>query len=273
MPAGVSVVLPCLNEGARIAATLSTLSSWFTPPPEIVVVDDGSTDDTVAQARRYAREHPHVRVHPLTHRGKGAAIRTAIPLVTRDRVVLLDADLPFDRESVTAVIEALAGADMALGNRRHHGSRYTVPVRLFGFLYRRHLVGLTFNIVARVLLQLRHRDTQCGLKGFRREVLQQMAPSLTIDGFALDVEMLLAARALDLRTIEVPVQVRYESAASTVHILRGAAAVSGELARLWLRKLAGRYSAARIRSAGSGGRTRAAGQPSTGQTPRTDPEE
>ena len=269
----VTIVLPCYNEGPRIAVTLGTISSWFTPPPEILVADDGSTDDTRAHVQAYAEIHPHVHLLPLRHAGKGSAIRAAIPLVVNDLVMVVDADLPFDRASVAGAVEALADADLAAGNRRHHDSRYTVPVRLFGFLYRRHLVGFTFNLLVRGLLQLPHADTQCGLKGFRREALQRLAPLLTTNGFAVDVEILLAARALGLKTVEVPVHVHYESAASTVRIVRTAMAMAGELGRIVVHRLGGRYSPRRLRGGAARSRQPAARLTPPGPSPRPDLEE
>jgi glycosyltransferase involved in cell wall biosynthesis len=183
----------------------------------------------------------------MPHRGKGAALRAAIPLVRADAVVLIDADLAFDRDSVQRALEALATADMVVGNRRHHDSYYAVPVRLFGFLYRRHLVGLVFNAFVRSLLQVGLRDTQCGLKAFRRTCLERMAPALSIDGFAIDVEALVVARALGVRLAEVPVQVRYESAKSSVKLMLSARSMAVEVLWIALRRARGLYAPARLR--------------------------
>jgi glycosyltransferase involved in cell wall biosynthesis len=261
-PPDVSIIVPCFNEGHRLDATLGTLASWFAAPPEIVVVDDGSSDDTLERARARAARDAHVRVSTLSrNRGKGAAIRAAVPLATGSRVVILDADLAFDRESVLAVIQALDHSDMAVGNRRHHDSRYAVPVRLFGFLYRRHLVGLAFNLVIRSLFPIRSRDTQCGLKGFRRDALLRLGASLSIDGFAVDVEMILVAQALGLRVTDVPVRVTYLSALSSVRLARSAAVVARDLLTILVRRASGRYAPERV--------TRAGGQPESTAPHRT----
>ena len=246
----VSFVLPCFNEGFRIASSLATLESWFGASAEVLVIDDGSGDYTFEQAGRYASLPPHVHVHRLPrHRGKGGAIRAAIPLVRADLVVLMDADLAFDRESVQRAVDGLATAEMVVGNRRHDGSYYSVPVRLFGFLYRRHLVGLIFNAFVRSVAQVTLRDTQCGLKAFRRTCLDRIAPALSAEGFALDVEILLVARALDVRLSEVPVHVRYESAKSSVKLLRSAWAMASDIMRIAIRRARGCYAPARLRAA------------------------
>jgi glycosyltransferase involved in cell wall biosynthesis len=245
----ISFVLPCFNEGFRIASSLATLESWFGATAEILVIDDGSIDDTFEQAAQYASRHDHVRVHRMPrHRGKGGAIRTAIPLVRADLVVLMDADLAFDRESVQRALDGLATAEMVVGNRRHDGSYYSVPVRLFGFLYRRHLVGLAFNTFVRAVLHVSLRDTQCGLKAFRRTSLDRIAPTLSAEGFALDVEMLLVAKGLDVRLSEVPVHVRYESAKSSVKLLLSAWAMGSDIMRIAVRRARGLYAPARLRA-------------------------
>jgi glycosyltransferase involved in cell wall biosynthesis len=248
-PPRVSLVLPCFNEGRRIAASLATLESWYGAGVEVLVVDDGSTDDTARQAERYAAGRAHIRVHRMPrHRGKGGAIRSAIPLVRTEIVVFIDADLAFDRASVLHAIDELETAEMVVGNRRHAHSYYTVPVRLFGFLYRRHLVGVVFNMFVRAVVPIGQRDTQCGLKAFRRTCLDAMAPTLQTDGFALDVEMLLVAKALDVRLVEIPVEVRYETARSSVALLASARAMAAEVAAIAIRRARGHYAPARARA-------------------------
>ena len=243
MPPQVSLILPCFNEGSQIASTLAHLHEWFGDAAEILLVDDGSTDDTAEAAQKYADTHGHVRVHRLARNmGKGAAIRAAIPLTTRRWVVLLDADLAYDYESVRRVFDGLQTADMVVGNRRHHDSRYSVPVRLFGFLYRRHLVGLAFNACVRALLSVDLRDTQCGLKGFRRDSLLRIAAAVSGNGYTLDVEMLLIAKALDLRLTDVPVRVTYVTAKSSIKLFRSSLTMGAEILGIALRRAKGHYT-------------------------------
>lgn len=251
-PSRVTIVVPCYNEGGRLTSSLTQLEEWFGTSIEVLVVDDESRDDTAALAEAYARQHPHVRVHRLPrHRGKGGALRSAIPLVRTDRVVFVDADLAFDRPSMQRAIGALDSADMVIGNRRHERSYYSVPVRLFGFLYRRHLVGLLFNAFVRLIARVEQPDTQCGLKAFRRTCLEAMAPSLHVDGFALDVEMLVVARALGVRLVEVPLTVHYETARSSVALVRSGWTMASDVLRIGARRMAGVYAAQRV-----AGRTR-----------------
>jgi glycosyltransferase involved in cell wall biosynthesis len=240
----LTIVLPCYNESAGIVRSLTALRTWFPPDTQILVIDDGSTDRTADLVRQHAEsqgdDRIQVHVQPA-NRGKGASIRVAIGQAAGEHVVLVDADLAFGRDSMARVMRGLQEGDIAIGNRRHDDSHYSVPVRLFGFLYRRHLVGLTFNAMVRTAFGLPYRDTQCGLKAFRRDALERLGPSLTIDGFAIDVEVLLVAQALGLRVIQVPVTVTYESAASSVRLIRSAAAMSTDLLRMLVRRANGRY--------------------------------
>jgi dolichyl-phosphate beta-glucosyltransferase len=246
----ITIVLPCFEEAAQIARSLATLDAWLGATAEVIVVDDGSPDGTAARAAAYPSKGLAVRVQRLdANRGKGHAIRSAVPLVRTDVVVVLDADLAFDEASIRRAVDALQTCDLAVGNRRHVESRYSVPVRLFGFLYRRHLVGLAFNAFVRALLPVALPDTQCGLKAFRREALQRIAPWLTTDGFAIDVEMLLVARALGLRVHDVPVRVTYESARSSVRLLRSGGRMAAEIVRIALARAQGRYASTRLRAA------------------------
>jgi dolichyl-phosphate beta-glucosyltransferase len=243
-----TIVLPCFNEESRIVESLATLDRWFGSSPEILVVDDGSADETARRAEEFSATHSNVHVHRLPHAGKGRAIRSGFTRARSDLVLLTDADLAYDRDSIDRVLSALSSVDMAVGNRRHDRSRYSVPVNLFGFLYRRHLVGLAFNAFVRVLLQVGLRDTQCGLKGFRRKALERMAGSLSADGFTIDIELLLVARALGLTLAEVPVSVTYYSAKSSVKLVRSGASMASEVLRIAARRALGFYSPARVKA-------------------------
>jgi glycosyltransferase involved in cell wall biosynthesis len=241
--ADVSIIVPCFNEGSTIESSLAALAQWFGPDDsDIIVVDDGSSDATCERASSYARAHPQVRVHRLTrNQGKGAAVLAAVPLLHTARAIVIDADLAYDADSIRAAVAALESAEVAIGNRRHELSRYSVPVRLFGFLYRRHVVGLAFNAFVRSLLPLALRDTQCGLKAFRTHALRRVARHARTTGFAFDIEMLLIARALQMRVAEVPVRVTYHTSKTTVRLLRNGAAAVWEVFTLAVRHRTGYY--------------------------------
>jgi dolichyl-phosphate beta-glucosyltransferase len=239
--ADLALVVPCFNEGATIAATLTALGRWF-PNTLIVAIDDGSSDHTRTQAEAVAAINPCVQVARLDrNQGKGAAVAAAAPLVSGRAVIVVDADLAYGERPIRRVIDGLAVADLCVGNRRHLDSHYTVPVRLFGFLYRRHILGWLFNRCVRLLLGIASRDTQCGLKGFRADAFQQIMARLTTARFAYDLEVLLIARALALTVTDVPVEVTYDSGRSSLRLVRDGLRAVTELGRLALRRVAGRY--------------------------------
>jgi len=242
-PAPLALVVPCFNEGRTISASLDALSRWF-PAALIVAVDDGSADDTAAQLAGVATINPCVRLVRLeTNHGKGFAVAAAAPTVRGRDVVVVDADLAYGERPIQRAIDGLALADLAVGNRRHVDSRYTVPVRLFGFLYRRHVLGLVFNVGVRLLLGLTLRDTQCGLKAFRAEAFQAIMARLRTARFAYDLEVLLIAGGLGLTRRDVPVELTIDSGRSSVRLVRDGVLALREILGLAMRRLRGVYRA------------------------------
>lgn len=198
----ISVVLPAKDEAHRIGTALDRLvrAAPAASITEVVVVDDGSTDDTAAIVRRYAAEHPTQLVWLVQHevnRGKSAALRTGMRHAQGELIALFDADLsvgPEHLHDAVALIEA--GADVVTGKRR---ARSTQPAirragsRLFAFLQRT-LVGLPFA------------DTQCPFKVMRREVAEAVVPHLFVDRWNFDVEFLVVARRLGFDVRELLVE-------------------------------------------------------------------
>jgi glycosyltransferase involved in cell wall biosynthesis len=208
----------------------------------MVVVDDGSRDETASMAEAFARAHGQTKVLVLPENcGKGRAVAAAAASVTGDRIVIVDADLAYRDDAIRRAVAALDDADMAVGNRRHAESTYTVPVRLFGFLYRRHVLGWIFNRLVRLTLGLAVEDTQCGLKAFRSEAFRQLMPQVRTSRFAFDLEVWLLARASGLRVAEIPVDVRYESGRSSVRLIRDGSRMAADVFALVVRRLAGAY--------------------------------
>ena len=237
----VTLVVPCFQEAGIITETLRQLTAWF-PDARIIVIDDGSADETASLARAFARGHAATEVLVLPQNsGKGKAVAAAAPAIAGDRVVIVDADLAYRDDAIRRAAAALDHADMAVGNRRHAESTYTVPVRLFGFLYRRHVLGWLFNRLVRLTLGLTAEDTQCGLKAFRSETFRRLMPQVRTSRFAFDLEVWLLAGALGLRVAEIPVDVRYGSGRSSVRLLRDGARMAADVVALVGRRLGGAY--------------------------------
>ena len=192
----VSAVMPAFNEQAnleqsvgRTADALAAHAQTF----EIIVVDDGSRDDTPALLERLKATHPNLRVvrHPV-NRGYGAAVRSGFDAARLPWVFLMDADNQFDPEEVALLLARAADADIVAGYRRHR--RDPLPRRLNAWAF--------FTLV-RLLFGRLVRDVNCAFKLIRRDLLAQM--DLRAEGALINTELLVLARQLHARVVEVPV--------------------------------------------------------------------
>ncbi|SFQ84056.1 dolichyl-phosphate beta-glucosyltransferase [Hymenobacter arizonensis] len=202
----LSLIIPAFNEAQRIGPTLQRVHRFLAARPasfEIIVVDDGSTDDTVALVTALAGELPglHVLCSPA-NRGKGHAVRRGM-LVATGRVRLFsDADGSTPIDELDPLLQALtAGADIAIGSRYLAASRVTRPQPWFRRVWSR----LVNRVVQRVLLP-GVADTHCGFKAFTAAAAEQTFTACTVDGWSFDLEVLARARADGLRIQEVPVR-------------------------------------------------------------------
>jgi len=197
----LSVVVPAYREAGRIGATVAALRASLAGlgAVEVVVVDDGSHDDT-AQAARAAGADLVIRL-PV-NRGKGAAVRAGMLGARGEVVVFTDADLSYPPAQLARLVDALEeGADVVVGSRHHAETTTLVSSGLV-----RQLSGRVFNVFTRPLLGGQFRDTQCGLKGFRREAAVALFSRSVVDGFAFDVEILWLSAHLGLTVRELPVE-------------------------------------------------------------------
>jgi glycosyltransferase involved in cell wall biosynthesis len=214
----LSVVIPAYNEAARLPVTLEKIIDFLGSCEytyEVIVVDDGSEDDTAAIAEQFARGHLDLRVIRNPHRGKGYAVRTGM-LAAKGRYVLYcDADLSAPIEEVEKLLPYLEGNfDVAMGSREGVGAaRYDEPSY-------RHVMGRVFNGVVRVIALPQFNDTQCGFKAFRRDAAQTLFRSLHLYGdnaadvkgamvTGFDVEVLYLAHKWGYKIKEVPVHWYY----------------------------------------------------------------
>ncbi len=229
--ASLTIVVPAYNEAARIEGTLSRLFAWRAqrdPTIEIVVVDDGSRDDTVGVAGRAGQGEAHFRIEALgRNRGKGAAVRQGVQLATRDWVLFSDADLSTPIEELDKLMAAIAqGADIAIASRDTKGSLLDRRQPAY-----REAMGRTFNTLVRALAVPGIADTQCGFKLFSAPAARRCFGRMTIERFAFDVEVLYIARRLGYRIAEVGVRWVNDDR-STVSPVRDAARMLSDVARI-----------------------------------------
>lgn len=237
VPVAVTVVVPAFNETLRLPTALRALEAYFTAttrPFEILVVDDGSTDQTVSVVERLAI--PTVRVLKLpTNRGKGAAVRAGMLAARHPWVLMTDADLSTPIEEFTFLSRAIeSGADIAIGSRAAVGARIEVHQHPL-----RELAGRAFNHLVRSLLVRGIKDTQCGFKLFTREAARRIFTHGLTDGFSFDVEALFLAQRGGMVIAEVPVLWRHH--ASTRVSFAGGLRAFSDVAAIKLAALRGRY--------------------------------
>lgn len=236
----LSVVVPAFNEAERIGASVTRILQYLAEKWErweLIVVDDGSRDGTAATVRRVRPDEPRLRVLSYQpNRGKGHAVRQGMLAAGGDLVLFSDADLSAPIEEVEQLIPAVLGDyHVAIGSRALR--RELIAVRQSRW---RELAGQSFNLALRLLIGLGFRDTQCGFKLFRREVVQAVFGPQRIRSFGFDPEVLFLARKYGYRTAEIPVRWAH-SEGSKVRVLRDGVKMLLDLARVRMNDLAGRY--------------------------------
>jgi dolichyl-phosphate beta-glucosyltransferase len=211
----VSVVIPAYNEARRLPRTLAAWAEFFAGQPysaEILVVDDGSQDDTAQSAEAHAA----VRLIRLPmNRGKGAAVRSGMLEASGRFAFHVDADLNVAPHHLTTALGLFESrlCDVVVGSRRL--SAYAAQERSISRL----LAGGLVQVTRRGLVLPVIRDTQCGFKGFRRGIGRAIFERARIDSFAFDIEALFLARKFGCAIVEMPVATSYQ-AESTFDVSR-----------------------------------------------------
>lgn len=242
----LSVVLPTFNMGDEIGATVDALRAELHPLArelEFIVVDDGSTDATARTVDRLCQTSSDVRL--LRNRrnlGKGLSVYGGVLASRYPHVCFTDADLAFTPGSYARVVRELAsGHPFVTASRRLEDSEIRVRMGVLGYAARRHFVGVVFNRLVRLCLRIPYRDTQCGLKAFRREVAIDLFRRVHAPRFLFDIELFLAARRLGIAVREVPVCIAYNDFKSSVKVARESSRMLVGLTRIWRRERDGSY--------------------------------
>src|SRR6202161_2564487 len=237
-----SIVIPAYNEGQRLGETLERVLTYVRQQgwdAEVIVVNDGSRDNTAQIVRAFAEKNPILRlVENPGNRGKGYSVRNGILNSRGDIVVFSDADLSSPIEELPKLLQALAGgADIAIGSRWLRAELQTRRQSLH-----RQLFGRVFNLLLRIILGLRFKDTQCGFKAFTRQAAQTILPLQRIERWGFDPEILFVARKFGFRVEEVPVHWGH-SGDTRIHPLMDGARMFWELVRIRWYDLTGKYDA------------------------------
>lgn len=208
--------MPAYNEERTISKCISDARIYLENlacPYEIIIVDDGSTDGTRTEAVR-ASVNPQVKIIGYDrNQGKGFAIKHASKYATGDVIAFMDSDADVRPDLLKQYVTVLQNNDVALASKWHPDSRVSTPVM-------RRLLSHAFNRLVMLLTGLRVSDTQSGFKAFRREALESVMSLVSVKRYAFDVELLVAAKLLKLRIIELPIQIRLNSLFSARYVLR-----------------------------------------------------
>lgn len=201
----ISLIIPAYNEEKNIASTLDAVYSFLCAQCvvcEVIVVDDGSDDHTVARVRKFQKKYPHLTLVCCdANYGKGHAVREGMKLAHHDIVCFLDADSSTPIEELLKFLDAHArGADIAIGSRYLRESAISIRQP-----WHRVFLGRCGNLLIQLFLLPGIRDTQCGFKSFTRAAAQRLARLQTIERWGFDMELLAFARLLNYRIAEIPV--------------------------------------------------------------------
>jgi glycosyltransferase involved in cell wall biosynthesis len=239
----LSIVIPAYNESARIENALNRVFSCIAErgwDAEVLVVDDGSKDDTASIVQTWMAIYP--RLHLIQNpgnRGKGYSVRNGLLQAAGDVVMFTDADLSAPMEEAERLLAALEfGADVAIGSRWMDRTRQTIHQPLY-----RQFFGRCFNWVTRTIMGLPYKDTQCGFKAFKRSAAQVIFRLQTIERWGFDPEILFIARKLRYVVREVPVTWGHDER-SRMSYLKDGMKMLEDMARIRSNSLRGRYDEA-----------------------------
>jgi dolichyl-phosphate beta-glucosyltransferase len=240
-PVSYSVILPAYNESARIAATLDRIlahAAQYRWNVEVIVVNDGSSDDTAKIVREYAGKHPVLRLlENPGNRGKGYSVRSGMLHAKGEILLFSDADLSSPIEEADKLFAAIAeGADIAIGSRW-----VDRRLQIRRQPMHRRLMGRMFNLALRIILGLQFKDTQCGFKAFTRRSAQVIFPLQKIERWGFDPELLYLARKFGFAVREVPVAWSHREG-TRIHPLRDGIRMFGELLRIRWYAMKGSYA-------------------------------
>jgi dolichol-phosphate mannosyltransferase len=207
----LSFVVPAYNEQDYIEDTLSSLEAIIknrTLPYEIVVVDDGSHDKTLARASGYAKINGHVKVVSYSkNSGKGHAMKTGFMQTSGNVVFFADSDMEIDLNQISEYLKALEKGDIVIASKRHPDSRVEVPLS-------RKFLSYGFNGLVRLLTGVTLDDTQSGLKAMKKTAFIDIIPRLAVKRYAFDVELLAVANLYGLKVVEMPVTIKLNASFS-----------------------------------------------------------
>jgi len=240
-----SIIIPAYNESARIGASLEKILRFVHSErwdAEVIVVSDGSTDDTPQIVQQYAENNPALRLlENPGNRGKGYSVRNGMQHASGELLLFSDADLSSPIEEAPKLFAAIAsGADVAIGSRWLQKELQSQKQPLY-----RQIFGRIFNLLLRVILGLNFKDTQCGFKAFTRQAARHIFSLQEIERWGFDPELLYLAQKLGFKVVEVPVIWAHREG-TRINPLRDGSRMFAEMLRIRWNALTGKYDTASV---------------------------
>jgi len=205
---GLSVIIPAYNESDKIIHSLKEslkVFNNFKMPFELIVVNDGSKDNTASLVRKFIKTHKKIRlVSYKKNKGKGHALKYAFKDARMNLVTFVDADLELHPQQLKNFIKIMneTNADVVVGSKRHPESKLYYP-------WQRKLLSNAYYLFNRILFSLPIKDTQAGLKLFKKKVLDNVFPKIVVKGYAFDLEVLVVANKFDYKIVEAPINLNF----------------------------------------------------------------
>lgn len=202
----ISVIMPAFNEAEiikkNVYETINTFKN-FGKDFEIIIIDDGSTDNTWQEIKELAERFPEVKItRNMQNYGKGRALKKGFRLAAGDYIVFLDSDIDLHPAQIETFFDImkLDNADVVIGSKRHPNSVLNYPLE-------RKIISNVYFFFIKLMFGLPIRDTQTGLKLFKYEVLKTIFPKIVVKAFAFDLEILANAHRLGYKIAEAPVHI------------------------------------------------------------------
>jgi len=234
----LSIVIPVYNDERYIVRNIERLRHDNTLADydvELIIIDDGSTDNTDVLIKQLVKEM-HIKFMSYSpNAGKGNAFVKGVERATGEYVLLIDSDLQISPAELPVFFNVMStyNADAVIGNKRHTYSK-------IHYTFRRRIISNTYNTMCRKLFGIQLRDTQCGLKLFKRTVLNKVIDKLMVKRYAFDIELLVALRENNYRIADAPVFMDKQYNTGSISV-KNIISVFMDTINIWIRKKKGYY--------------------------------
>ena len=228
----VSIIVQVYNGEREISKCIERISKQTYRDIELVVVNDGSTDNTLEKIR--AIPSIDIVTYPF-NKGKGYAFLTGLEIATGDYIILLDSDLqirPYELPTFLNIMQ-IYRADVVIGNKRH-------PYSYTNYNFTRSIISNTYNLMCRKMFGIDLRDTQCGFKLFKTSAINKVKDKIKSKRFAFDIEILIALRENRIRVADAPVLVERQYSSGSINI-KNIWDTFIDTVMVWIRKKEGYY--------------------------------